>query len=113
MGTPATAIDLFSAGGNLTPLTTNNTFKPGTDLLTDDTTRLGAQRQMSYLYPSRLGVTAAGGNIILAATTRDAEDVNHVLLLAPSSSGELSMLAGGSIFAAGAHTVSMLSLIHI
>ena len=44
------------------------------------------------------------GNIILAATTRDAEDVNHVLLLAPSSSGELSMLAGGSIFAAGAHT---------
>ncbi|WP_116522578.1 filamentous haemagglutinin family protein [Achromobacter insuavis] len=105
--TPATAIDLFSAGGNLTPLTTNNTFKPGTDLQTDDTTRFGAQRQMSYLYPSKLGVTAAGGNIVLAATTREAENVNHVLLLAPSSGGALSMLAGGSIFAAGAHAVSM------
>ncbi|MFY3147190.1 filamentous hemagglutinin family protein [Achromobacter xylosoxidans] len=105
--TPATAIDLFSAGGNLTPLTTNNTFKPGTDLQIDETTRFGAQRQMSYLYPSKLGVTAAGGNIILAATTREAESVNHVLLLAPSSSGELSMLAGGSIFAAGAHAVSI------
>lgn len=105
--TPATAIDLFSAGGNLTPLTTNNTFKPGTDLQIDETTRVGAQRQVSYLYPSKLGVTAAGGNIILAATTREAENVNHVLLLAPSSSGALSMLAGGSIFAAGAHAVSM------
>ncbi|MGW8304735.1 MAG: filamentous hemagglutinin family protein [Achromobacter pulmonis] len=105
--TPATAIDLFSAGGNVTPLTTNNTYKPGTDLLTEDSTRTGARRQISYVYPARLGVTAAGGDIILATTTREADDVNHVLLLAPSSSGELSMLASGSIFAAGAHAVSI------
>ncbi len=105
--TPGTAIDLFSAGGNVTPLSTNNTFRPGTDLLIEETTRIGAQLQISYVYPSKLDVTAAGGNIILATTTREADGVNHVLLLAPSSSGALSMLAGGSIFAAGAHAVSM------
>ncbi len=105
--TPGTAIELFSAGGNVTPLTTNNTFRPGTDLLTDDTIRAGAQRQISYVYPAKLNVTAAGGNVILAATTREAENTNHVLLLAPSAAGELSMLASGSIFAADAHAVSI------
>ncbi|WP_454695736.1 filamentous haemagglutinin family protein [Achromobacter aegrifaciens] len=105
--TPSTSIDLYSAGGNVTPLTTNNTYTPGTDLVTESATRFGTGQQIYYVYPSKLNVTAAGGNIILATTTREAENTNHMLLLAPSSAGELSMLTGGSIFGMGAHAVSM------
>lgn len=81
-----TAIDLFSAGGNLTPNV------------------LDTQSDLANLYPSILRATAAAGNIYYGAAVRDdAIDANYSpsLLLAPGANSELQFLARDSIYAGG------------
>ncbi len=81
-----TAIDLFSAGGNLTPYTD------------------GTATDAAVVYPSVLRATAAGGSLYYGkAATSESKDLEYKapLLLAPSVNGELQFLAGDSIYASG------------
>ena len=102
--TPSTAINLFSAGGNLTPMTVSNSRFLGEEL-SSDVTRVSADGRRYFVYPSIVRAVAAGGNIVLADNAAGYD--NPVLLLAPSAGGQLEMLAGRSILANGAHAVSM------
>lgn len=102
--TPSTAINLFSAGGNLTPMTVSSSRFSG-DELRPEATYIGSAGRSYYLYPSILRAVAANGNIVLAPNNADI--TNPVLLLAPSPGGQLEMLAGQSILASEAHAVSM------
>ena len=102
--TPSTAINLFSAGGNLTPMTVSNNRFLGEEL-SSDVTRVSADGRRYFVYPSIVRAVAAGGNIVLADNAAGYD--NPVLLLAPSAGGQLEMLAGRSILANGAHAVSM------
>ena len=80
--TDRTAVDLFSAGGNLTPLTQT--------LETD----------MAAVYPATLRAVAANGSLYYgSASTSNPGDVQplRALVLAPSSNGQLELLAGDSI----------------
>ena len=104
--TPNTAINLFSAGGNLTPMTVSNSRFSG-DELNPEYTHIGATGRSYYVYPSILRAVAANGSIMLADNA--ANQANPVLLLAPSANGQLEMLAGRSILAQNAYTVSMSS----
>ena len=81
--TERTAIDLFSAGGNLTPLT--------------DT----AESDMAAVYPATLRGTAANGSLYYGR----ASSLNvapwpalKALVLAPSAKGQLQLLAADSIY---------------
>jgi len=86
--TKATAIDLFSLGGNLTPFSLSDT---PTDL--------------AVVYPSIVRATAAGGSLYYgkAAEQQANSDTNftYPLLLAPGQNGQLQFLAQGSIYAGG------------
>ncbi len=54
-----------------------------------------------WLHPSRFTAIAASGNINLAnLRSGSVPDAQDVILLAPSASGRLEVLAGGSILAA-------------
>ncbi|SEC21795.1 Filamentous haemagglutinin family outer membrane protein [Pseudomonas marginalis] len=80
--TDRTAVDLFSAGGNLTPLTQT--------LETD----------MAAVYPATLRAVAANGSLYYgSASTSNPGTVQplRALVLAPSSNGQLELLAGDSI----------------
>ncbi|WP_245476385.1 hypothetical protein [Bradyrhizobium sp. Leo170] len=95
--TDRTAIDMFSAGGNLTPYTNYL----GTNTFTDD----------AVVYPSIVRAVAATGSLYYGKAARDSRvDVSPIesLLLAPSPRSELQFLAGDSIFAGG-FTVSQSS----
>ncbi len=102
--TPSTAVNLFSAGGNLTPMTVTNARFSG-DELRPEITQIDGTGRRYFVYPSILRAVAANGNIVLASNATG--ENNPVLLLAPSAGGQLDMLAGRSILATGAHTVSM------
>lgn len=85
--TDHTAIDLYSAGGNVTP----NTAAVASDL--------------SIVYPSILRATAASGSFYYGkAAASQNNDVSNTapLLLAPGRNGQLQFLAYGSIYAGGA-----------
>lgn len=102
--TEHTAIDLFAAGGNLTPstqageLAVGNSETPRSQLNTSPTDR-------RFIYPSILRAVAPGGNLYYGSsalyTGSGQRTSAYSLVLAPSPSGELQMLAGGSIFAGG------------
>jgi filamentous hemagglutinin family protein len=94
--TPGTAIDLFSAGGNLTPATaaangvaTIITNDPATDY--------------RFVYPATLSAIAASGSLYYGQQGGDAAEAatNYSLELAPSPTGELTLLAADSIYAHG------------
>ncbi|ETK19758.1 filamentous haemagglutinin family protein [Pseudomonas sp. FH1] len=81
--TPGTAIDLFSAGGNLTPLT--------------DTT----ESDMAAVYPATLRAVAANGSLYYgraSAFNTSPPPPLKALVLAPSAQGQLQLLAGDSIY---------------
>ncbi|WP_175626465.1 MULTISPECIES: filamentous haemagglutinin family protein [Oxalobacteraceae] len=91
-----TAINLFAAGGNLTP---------GTDIVNRGSsmgnTSIG---DLVITYPSILRATAANGNLYYgfsAAPGSSGTDTNKYLVLAPSASGALEFLAGNSIYGGG------------
>ncbi len=100
--TDHTAIDLFSAGGNLTPSTQlAETDSQGTvpNLNTSPT-------DGRFVYPSILRAVAGQGSIYAGASATFSENgtpaaTNYSLLLAPSRAGQLEMLAGDSIYAGG------------
>ncbi|WP_152535493.1 filamentous haemagglutinin family protein [Bradyrhizobium sp. Ai1a-2] len=75
--TDHTAIDLFAAGGNLTPVTA-----------------------VSPDYPGTLRAAAPEGSIYYGSPRLDGSAVRS-LILAPSSRGQLEILAGNSIYAGG------------
>lgn len=101
--TGRTAIDLFAAGGNLTPITA-----PGETTLDGEPLPLRDVRPVDgrYVYPSILRAVAAGGNLyygssgLYTGTATGAADT-YSLTLAPSRDGALELLAGGSIYAGG------------
>lgn len=102
--TERTAIDLFSAGGNLTPSVQSVLLSPG-----GNTDPLARQNYSStdgrFIFPSKLGVVAANGSLYLGASALGVgpqpNNPAYSLLLAPSSNGRLAMLAGDSIYASG------------
>uniref|UniRef100_Q07N99 Filamentous haemagglutinin family outer membrane protein n=1 Tax=Rhodopseudomonas palustris (strain BisA53) TaxID=316055 RepID=Q07N99_RHOP5 len=91
------AINLFSAGGDLVPISLG-TFLPSTD--------------SAMMYPSILTAVAAGGSFYYGNAISDRSDpittVYSPLLLAPSANGKLEFLASGSIYAGG-YTVARTS----
>ena len=101
--TDHTAIDLFSAGGNLTPSTQLG-----------ETTGLGpvigrntSPTDGRFVYPSILRAVAAQGSIyagpsaVYSQGSGVAPATAYSLLLAPSSAGQLELLAHDSIYAGG------------
>ncbi|TCL05858.1 filamentous haemagglutinin family protein [Sodalis ligni] len=104
--TANTAIDLFSAGGNLTPSTlageigTSSSSLPLTGLDTSPT-------DGRFVYPSILRAVAASGSLYYGASALSSGGFtgavanSYPLLLAPSAHGELQFLAQDSIYAGG------------
>ncbi|WP_307506525.1 filamentous hemagglutinin family protein [Variovorax sp. W1I1] len=96
------AIDLVSAGGNLTPImATGDKAEPV------QTT----SRDAWIVYPSIFRAAALTGNLYygyaaLPHTVGKPETLSYGLVLAPSATGALEMLAGGSIYA-GQYSVGM------
>ena len=88
MWTERTAIDLTSAGGNLTPVSRGRTEQD-----TDS----------ALVYPAKLSAVALTGSLYYGnATLRsNARSDRTALVLAPSSQGRLDLLAGDSIYAGG------------
>lgn len=86
--TERTAIDLTSAGGNLTPVS------PG---------RTEQDTDSALVYPAKLSAVALTGSLYYGnATLREnARSDRTALVLAPSSQGRLDLLAGDSIYAGG------------
>ncbi|MCE4053106.1 filamentous haemagglutinin family protein [Pseudomonas sp. Au-Pse12] len=80
--TERTAIDLFSAGGNITPMMSLQ------------------ETDLAVVYPSILRVTAASGSLYYgsAKTVGSLNNNRSTLVLAPSHSGQLQLLAGDSIY---------------
>jgi len=105
--TPSTGVDLFAAGGNLTP----------TMAMLDGITRTDSQAtDGNHVYPSILRAVAASGSIYYGkprtATSAGTNNENFVagVVLAPSpvgdqfaatGTGQLELLAAGSIYANG------------
>jgi len=96
--TENTAINLFSAGGNLTPSTQLGDAQR-TDKGPHNYTSTGGR----FAYPSQLSTVAANGSIYMGASAFGSNSISTTdsLLLAPSSNGSLLMLAGDSIYAGG------------
>ncbi|QFZ84924.1 filamentous hemagglutinin N-terminal domain-containing protein [Variovorax paradoxus] len=100
--TDRTAINLFSAGGNLTPGTDLANLQPsgrylGSINMSDNVT----------VYPSILRATAASGSLYHGfSATPGTQAPGRALVLAPSASGALEFLAGNSLFGGG-YPVSM------
>lgn len=100
-----TAIDLFSAGGNLTPST-----QMAEVITTSSQTVSGMNSSPTdgrFVYPSILRAVAGQGSIYagpsaaFGASSNLFPAVGYSLLLAPSTNGQLSLLAGDSIYAGG------------
>lgn len=103
---PATAVNLFAAGGDLTPITIQSDMahiynrQEGLD---------GSFTDGRYVYPSILRAVAASGNMYYGRTgvgrqggnARVAQDLQVSLILAPSPAGALELLAGQSLYAGG------------
>ncbi|MFJ2537426.1 filamentous haemagglutinin family protein [Pseudomonas sp. NPDC087614] len=102
--TEHTAIDLFSAGGNLTPSTQMAEFNEFNNF----SLPLGRNTSPTdgrFVYPSILRAVAGQGSIYAgpsASVKRNDFPLSaYSLLLAPSTAGQLEMLAGDSIYAGG------------
>lgn len=102
--TDHTAIDLFSAGGNLTPSTLmaeniNNSVIPGGSNTSPTDNR--------FVVPSILRAVAGQGSIYVGSSAgyygggSNFPGISYSLLLAPSNAGQLELLAGDSIYAGG------------
>ncbi|MEJ6329131.1 filamentous hemagglutinin family protein [Stenotrophomonas maltophilia] len=99
--TDATAVDLFSAGGDLAPGLAGPENVTGSNLWPEQVALAPGSREelLNYwLYPSRFSAVAAQGDIKLDRISA-VTGTQDVILLAPSATGRLDVLAGGSIFA--------------
>ncbi len=106
--TPATAINLLSAGGDLAPASFGEGNVLGSNLLAPSVQTGGGTRYYHY-YPSILRAVAPGGDIRIAGSPVVYEQrYDATLLLAPSPTGALEFLAGGSIRAGStSYAISM------
>ncbi|WP_085683942.1 MULTISPECIES: filamentous hemagglutinin family protein [unclassified Pseudomonas] len=100
--TDHTAIDLFSAGGNLTP----STQLAETSTAGPLTNRNSSPSDLRFVYPSILRAVAAQGSIYAGTSAASVTSAfpaapAYSLVLAPSAAGQLEMLAGDSIYAGG------------
>lgn len=88
-----TSVDLFSAGGDLTPVIAP-TASTGVNLSTDG---------VRIFYPTALRATAANGSLYYGSSARapGAPGSAFSLMTAPSAKAELQLLAGQSIYAGG------------
>ncbi|AXA53495.1 filamentous hemagglutinin family protein [Pseudomonas thivervalensis] len=88
-----TAIDLFSVGGNLTPIVANESFA-GLNASTS-----GGR----FVYPSILRAVAASGSLYYGPSARGVSGVasGFSLMTAPSANAELQLIAADSIYAGG------------
>jgi filamentous hemagglutinin family protein len=93
--TDSTAIDLFSAGGDLKPITLNKEIDVGANNPTSE--RNTSPIAGRFVYPSILRATAANGSVHYDGGTIS----NYAMLLAPSDRGQLELLASDSIYAGG------------
>lgn len=84
-----TALNLFSAGGNLTPSTQS--------LRSTNAVGVGAATDARFVYPGTLRAVAAQGNVYYGG----GGVANTSLVLAPSPVGQLEILANGSLYANG------------
>nr|WP_313702498.1 filamentous hemagglutinin family protein [Achromobacter sp.] len=102
MWTENTAIELSSAGGNLTPSRQTSHSAQGMALQTGRNTSASDAR---YVYPSILRATAYGGSVYagVSAGYRNSETTGlpYAMMLAPGARGQLEILAGDSIYAGG------------
>ena len=91
--TPNTAIDLFSAGGNMTPFLKSETNQ------SLNTPAIGGR----MFYPSILRAVAANGSLYYGASAsgRSGDSSTYSLMTAPSANAELQLIAGDSIYAGG------------
>ena len=95
--TDATAINLFSAGGDLAPAAFGGGNVLGSNLLAPSIIASTGTRYF-HSYPSILRAVAPGGDIRMGeAPIVYGQRYDATLLLAPSPSGTLELLAGGSI----------------
>jgi filamentous hemagglutinin family protein len=86
--TDHTAIDMFSAGGNVTPYIVQST----------------AMSDEAVMYPSILRAVSASGSLYYGKAVKDfrADDLNLLpIMLMPSANGQLDLLAANSIYAGG------------
>jgi filamentous hemagglutinin family protein len=86
--TDSTAINLFSAGGNLTPGTQNAQLSA---LPADE----------GYTYPASLNVIAASGSIYYSQNANFQKSLTTPIELAPSPNGQLNILAEDSVYGLG------------
>ncbi len=92
---PNTAITLFSAGGNVTPVTANLSYA-SVAVINDAATDGG------IVYPSQLYVTAATGDIVYGGLLQSSGTTTAGFLQTmPSANEQVSFLAGTSIEANG------------
>ncbi|MDI2595413.1 filamentous hemagglutinin family protein [Pseudomonas sp. 681] len=102
--TDHTAIDLFSAGGNLTPSTQMAEIDVGQSPVSGRNTSPTDGR---FVFPSILRAVAAQGSIYAGPSAAYGAvgglfpAQGYSLLLAPSNAGQLELLAGDSIYAGG------------
>lgn len=93
--TPNTAIDLFSAGGNLTPFLKTE--------INPSLNTPGAGGRM--FYPSILRAVAANGSLYYGSSafglSGDGDSSTYSLMTAPSANAELQLIASDSIYAGG------------
>ncbi|MFA7387947.1 MAG: hypothetical protein WCZ87_09830, partial [Thiohalobacteraceae bacterium] len=96
--TDRTAIDLFAAGGHLTP-----SIQAGEAASTIAPNPMAGATAGRFVYPAILRAAAPNGSIYMgiSAVRQQNVNLNYSLVLAPSPYGELEMLAGGSIYAGG------------
>ncbi len=100
--TERTAIDLFAAGGNLTPSTQAAELSSGSSTPSARADKDFSATDGRFVYPSILRATAPGGSLYYGPASRQAlVDITHSLLLAPGSQAQLEFLAGDSIYAGG------------
>jgi len=92
--TSGTTIRLFSAGGNVLPV---NTTASQLDGAAESQSNGGSYA--SYLFPSTLSIVAASGSIYTGTSNTQGSVTYYALELAPSSTGELELLAETSIYA--------------
>jgi filamentous hemagglutinin family protein len=95
--TQATAISLFSAGGNILPVNTIGSQLDGVSEVKSNSLS-PTSIYHSYIFPSRLSIIATSGSIY-AGSTDSGTITYNALELAPSPSGQLELLAENSIYA--------------
>lgn len=101
--TDHTSIDLFAAGGNLTPSTQGAELSTGVNIATPRVGMDYSPTDGRFVYPSILRVAAPSGSLYYGPSSRGVGSfvTPYSLILAPGNQAQLEFLAGDSIYAGG------------